>query len=435
MSSPEGGAREDGVSGTATVLWGALWADNPFAGKLIILIIIVLLVRAVLVGLRQLARYREERVDLRRVAHTLEEWRQAGAAAEAGDDQEEAEDATDEEASDQSSGDEEAATEAAPAVPAESFAVRHPHLIARDRLLEGIRRTSLVGERIVAIFKMRAYRVKVSLDTLQQLAVRRDESIPGSGFLSFAASLAMLLGILGTFIGLAAMVQQIHLGLPRDAQAIELDLWASSIEHLKSVLGGMKTAFSTSLFGMGTAVVASSLDYRVRRARKELFEVLERLTAEELLPATVPSVEDELLLERVSFQLEESFQRLDEVARLNRETLGDLTATQEAFVEIVDEVRGITRAQAARNLDSLIDQVGRANEAVLRVAEQLPRIASSMDSTGERIERLVREATWQVPIPRSSDGERILGLAPSRWLVVLAAVAIGLFLLQILGAG
>jgi len=423
------------MHGELVLVWGALWTENPLPGKLIILAILGLLLRGVLIGNRELKRYAEEKVYLRRMAETLAEWRHTIAVRDAYDQPMEqhpaaatagAEGALAEESTGKTSLEPQGAT---------GDLGRHPHLIGEDPLLEGIRRTSLVGERALAIFKMRTYRVKVNLEILQQLTIRRDESAPGWGYLPFAANLAMMLGILGTFIGLAVMVQQIHLGLPRDPQGAALDTWVSSLSNLKSVLGGMKTAFSTSLLGIVTAVVASSLDHRVRSERKALFEGLERLTAEELLPATVPAVEDELLLERVSFQLEESFSRLDEIVRQNRETLRDLTATQEAFVEIVGEVRSITRGQSARNLDSVIDLAGNANEAVLQVAAQLPKLASSMEATGLRIERLVRESVRHHSSANPVRTGRLLGLQPKSWVAILLALAVGLVLLQMVSLG
>jgi len=430
------------MTATLNLLWNAVWAENPLVGKVVILVILALLARSLHVGRRLLSRYRRERVELRRVAHMLNEWRREQLSSERGESPTGEEEATannapaeTEESTDATAANVEdhSTTDVEKENPAEGPRYQHPGLIDLDRLREGIRPTSLIGDRIQAIGKMRSYRVRVDIKTLQQLSTRRDESTPGHGFPSFAAGQAMMLGILGTFVGLAAMVQEIHLGLPQAIEAIDLTVWGDSLENLRSVLGGMKTAFSTSLVGMATAIIASFTAYRIRRRRQEVFEELERLTSEELLPATVPAVEDELLLERVSMQLEESFHQLDEISRQNRETLKDLSTAEEVFVDIVDDVRSITRAQAARNLDSLIERLGKTNEAVLRVAEHIPRIATTMQDTGQRIERVVREMSWSTPSTGIS-GDRLLGLKPATWLWVLVALVLGFGLLpRVLG--
>jgi hypothetical protein len=279
---------------------------------------------------------------------------------------------------------------------------------------------------------MRRSRVKIDLDTLQELAVYRDAAAPGQGFAGFAAGLCMLLGILGTFIGLSAMVQQIHLGLPTDPASLTVDSWMVSVQQLGAVLGGMKTAFSTSLIGMAGAIVASIIAFRLGHRRRAVFEDLERFTAAELIPATVPTVEDEVLIAQVSRQLDDSFSRLDEIYRQNQEALEDLTAAQHAFVAIVDQIRDISRGQAARNLDGVLAQLAQSNEAVLAVSRQIPGIVTAFETAA----RGLREATvpqWKTEPARPSAGP-IFGLHPVTWLRIFVAVAALLGLAHLLTA-
>lgn len=424
---------------TLQLVWDSLWSANPIPGRLIVLVIVAVVAKAAFETRRQLNRYWREDREIRRVSQSLGEWRADGAASVDAD-EEETDTQADEkatEASSEASGNErnppEARTEKEPGNATVMALPHHPGLIDLDHLINSVDPSSLIGDRIRAIAKMRLYRVKVDLDTLQELALYRDAAAPGHGFPGFAAGLSMMLGILGTFIGLAAMVQEIHLGLPTDTTNLTPDSWMSSVHQLGMVLGGMKTAFSTSLVGMTGAIGASAAAFQIGHRRHKVFEALERLTAAELIPATVPAVEDEVLLAQVSRQLDDSFSRLDEIYRQNQEALKDLTAAQQACVAIVDEVRDITRGQAARNLDQILGQLAQSNEAVLAVSRQIPRIVSTFDTTARGIRESAERLMWSPSAARTEAG-KVLGLRPSTWLAILIGLAATLSLTKMLGA-
>ena len=434
---------------TAHLLWDSLWGANPLPGRLIVLAVVAVVALAVVQGRRHLARYRREERQIERVSRYLAEWRAEGAAAPGVDEAEaEATGEHEEEAGDDEAGDtgapedpedetrdavDEVSTAEAPGSRAAGAPRPHPGLVDIDQLIHAIGPGTIIGDRIRAIAKMRLYRVKVDIDTLQELALYRDAATPGQGYPAFAAGLSMMLGILGTFLGLAAMVQEIHLGLPTATAELTLDSWMSSVEHLGTVLGGMKTAFSTSLVGMAGAILASTIAFRLGRRRRQVFEALERVTAAELIPATVPAVEDELLLAQVSRQLDESFTRLDEIYRQNQEALQDLTAAQEAFVAIVDEIRDITRGHAARNLDEILGQLARSNEAVLEVSRQIPGVVSVFETTARGLRDSAGELQWSA---RSAleRGRAVLGLRPAVWAAIFGALVVILGLARVLEA-
>jgi hypothetical protein len=446
---------------TLELLWSSLWAANPWPGRVVIVSIVSVVAVAILLGWRQLARYSLEERAIQWVSEFLRSW--GGRRAESGgrdrddadsDPRPESEDDETvdpqvplEEASDgaEEDGDEAATENPEPSTeevveasprddPSET---REPDRLMTELLGEVCAHhrfgESLIGDRIRAIDEMRRYRVKVDVDTLQDLALYRDAAKTGHGFPSFAAGLSMMLGILGTFLGLAAMVQEIHLGLPSETANLSLDSWMSSVQQLGSVLGGMKTAFSTSLVGMTGAILSSSVAYWIGHRRRQVFELLERMTAAELVPATVSAVENESLLARVSNQLEDSFSRLDEIYRQNQDALKDLTGAQEAFVEIVDEVRDITRGQAARNLDGLLGQLAPASESVLAVSRQIPRVVSTFESTAREL-RASAEQIHRSAVRSASRPDLVLGLRPVTWLAIIGAAVVLVGLARVLNA-
>ncbi len=382
-------------------LWTSGWSDNTIPGRVIVAAILLIAVLSWRAFRVHRARYRREERNLSRTIQGLMDWRREEADVGDLDAQEDGPVAT-EDGEDVEDSNAAVVKEVVYEAPAERA------LIDLGRLKEGLAAQSLVWQRLSAIETLRAHRVRVNVDTVQQLAVARDGAEKALAFPAFAAGASMLLGILGTFFGLAIMVQQIQLGLPESEAVVSFESWNASIENLRTILGGMGTAFSTSLIGMTSALVSTTQDYRLRAMRSRFFERFERFTTEELLPASVPAVDDESLLERVTFQLEQSFDRLESIHGHNRRTLEELTGAQEAFVTIVDEIRAITRSEAARDLDRVVEQLAETNRSVLKVVEQLPGVGAAVQrGARELVGRIESSLSVSSPGRTESSGLRL----------------------------
>lgn len=364
--------------------WLGIWAENSVPGKVIILLIVFLAVRAWIQGRRHLGRYHREGLQLSYVMTRLEHLRQP-AAKTAESPSADGENEKKEEDGEKKDGED--ARWKSLARPGQVGAVE----VATLR--EGVDPKSLIGERLVAIEKMRGHQVKVNLRTLQQLTSAREAASKGLTAPSFTAGIAMMLGILGTFLGLSMMVQQIQFSLPSDSGGVTLESWTDAFANISTVLAGIKTAFSTSLVGMVSAIWLSLLAARLSRVQAALLEQLERFTTEDLLPATAPTAEDESLLERISLQLENSFLHLGEVSQDNRDVLRNLTGAQAAFADIVEEIRLITKNEASRDLERVVAELVKTNAAVLSVVEKLPGIAHAVEAGQERF--LQRMSPWR----------------------------------------
>ncbi len=352
-------------------LWHGIWADNSDAGKFIVLIILALLGWAFRTGFRHIARYRREEENLSQAITKLQEVAARRLPASGGDS----------EAGAVEGGTPEAG--AAAADPPLDAGHVSPADLATLRV--DLAPESLIAERFQAIEKLRTRQVRVNPNALQQLSLSRDDARPGMAVPGAVAGLATMLGLLGTFIGLAVMVQQIQFVLPQSSGSVTVGSWTQSVENVSHVLGGIKTAFSCSLVGIVCSILASLINFRLRSSQALFFEHLERFTIEELLPAAVPAVEDESLLDRVSLQLENSFTRLDDIYRQNQDALKDMTGAQRAFLDIVEEIRKITRGEASRNLEGVLEQISQTNRSVLTVADQLPKIVSAVENGQRRL--------------------------------------------------
>lgn len=392
-------------------LVSSLWTENSTAGRLIVALIFFLALRAWFHGRRHLRRYRREGRQLGVVATDL--------AALCQPLKETAQDTEEQPATEAG-----AVNETGDGVP-QLKSLARPNLqgsVDVSVLRARVDQKSLIGERLAAIEKMRLHQVKVNLRTLQRLTLAREDSEKGLRIPSFTAGIALMLGIFGTFLGLSIMVQEIQFSLPQDGANVTLESWTDAFHNIRTVLAGIKTAFSTSLAGMACAIWLTFLASRVHQTQAAYLECLERFTAKELLPATVPATEDESLLEKVSLQLENSFLYLEEVFAHNRDVLQDLTGTQASFVDIVEEIRLITKNEASRDLERVVGELTKTNQSVLAVVEKLPGIVQAVESAQERLFRGI--SPWRQTVGGLTRlwNDRFLGFIPGA--VVLVVVSL-----------
>ncbi len=174
---------------------------------------------------------------------------------------------------------------------------------------------------------------------LDSIGVRMDE---GREMGRYIGNLLVFLGLLGTFWGLLETVNAVAdtiSGLAATNGPAE-DAVAQLITNLKEPLGGMGTAFSSSLFGLGGSLVVGFLDLQAGQAQNRFYTDLEDWLAgmtetvrvgggdgakyagdsEEVL-AALKSVETALAAAaeaQVRTQVEQSAELRDEIRALNR---------------------------------------------------------------------------------------------------------------------
>lgn len=208
----------------------------------------------------------------------------------------------------------------------------------------------------------------------------------------------MMIGLLGTVFGLSIMVQHIGAALPTDPfDAAQVEKWR---HEFQDVLGAMRTGFSSTLAGLLSAIALGWLNHRLAHAQSAFLDRLDRFTTEELLPATVPSTDDENLPEKVSLQMEGNFKRLDEVAKNNEATLRELSSVEKGFIEIVDTIRKTTRSEASDHIQGLVGKLSGVlenmavpNQSVVNVTEGMARMLQRAEAVNtasvSRVDRLI----------------------------------------------
>lgn len=256
-------------------------------------------------------------------------------------------------------------------------------LIDIRKLKEGVKQKSIIYKRLETIEKLREYRVKISVDFLQQDALNSEASRLGTTLPGFSKNLAMILGLCGTFIGLAFMVTKISMLMPNpNALTFSISGLKSSIANMETVFQGIKTAFSTSIVGIITTIICIYLDFRIHRNQTAFFHKLERFTVEKLIPVTVPPVQSEHPLENIAIHLQDSFDNLEFIITQNKDTIESLSTIQGSFKTIVDEVRDITKREASRNFEGVLTLLNKTNESITGIVKQWPKIVEVVKGQG-----------------------------------------------------
>jgi hypothetical protein len=269
-------------------------------------------------------------------------------------------------------------------------------------LAEGVPADSLVGDRLQTIARMKQARAKVNVDALQQSSILKESAQWTLSFPGYVVGLVMMLGLFGTFIGLSLMVVDIQHALPAGGAQADATQWAASVSSLGRILAGKKTAFSATLAGLFFSIVVSAFNFGLARAQSNVYGQLERFTAEELLPATIPAFDDETPWEKLSLQLGDSFEHLRELTAEQTRSADQMLAVEKTFGTIIGNIETLTQRAATAPLQAMtgeitnvITQVANVNGAVIGLTEKLPAIVNAFRQAQQSTLREIATAMQQ----------------------------------------
>lgn len=375
-------------------LFDVIWGANSDVGRGLVLIIVAVAIYATRCAIIHTGRYRRfETANLACVERALEE----------------------------------AQTHNDVSTPRDEQRSRLAKIVAIDRLRESAKPNSIIGDRLTLLAQLRASQVKVSVSALQEISLARESSLGSLRFPGFAVGLLMLIGLLGTFIGIAMIVQHISVSDNSTLEAVR--------GQIGGALVGMKTKFSTTMVALFCAILLSLLNFRLAQVQSAFFERLDRFTNAQLLPATIPAIEDETLLEKISLQLENSFSRLDDLAKQNVDHSVEINAIQSGFASVVQNLRDTMRSDSPERiqmvigkLSAVLEQIVGMNESVRGMVASVPAAIASMNDSMKQ----VAEALPEVPrrLQQQPAAANMLGpliREPSGW-PIQAKIMVGVLI-------
>jgi len=254
----------------------------------------------------------------------------------------------------------------------------------------------LVGDRclrILGVVKQGSGSVTEAAGVLSDADAQAEE---GRGALVlYLIGVMVFLGLIGTFWGLLMTVS----GVKDVLAAMEperVDDATAFIAELKSsiggLLGGMSTAFSTSLFGLGGSVVLGFVDVQTRQARSRFLADLDRFVVSVFLPAVSPrrkiapagivstegpeSTGDQLYHIALQETFEENLRKLTDV-------IAAQSSNDERVTNSLVEMKGL--------LENLREEEVRTREAIKSANQAQGDLIERADNLGRHMERLVNE--------------------------------------------
>lgn len=262
------------------------------------------------------------------------------------------------------------------------------NLVQIETLQEPVQSSkSLIADRLKTISELRKASVKVNVNSLQQMSLLKESSIISLAIPGYVVGMAMMLGLLGTFVGLALMAQKLQV-LSGSTRAMNLP---DMRRDLGEVTIGLKTGFSASLLGLACSITVSAFNFVLARVQSRFYDELERFTTKELLPNTVPAVEDGNLLEDVSQQLSNGFARLETITQEHTQNVEHFKSIEEAFGQIIENIKELTHREAGVNqadvisgMTSIINQLTEVNQTVVTLTQHIPNLVTSFQKTQQR---------------------------------------------------
>lgn len=188
---------------------------------------------------------------------------------------------------------------------------------------------------------------RLSLSTLSMrslldgIASRLDESRDIS---RYTIGLLVFLGLLGTFWGLLGTVESIRDvigGISVNAGADVAAMFSKLKSGLEAPLGGMGTAFSSSLFGLAGSLALGYLDLQAGQAQNRFYNELEEWLSSltRLSSGALPGDGDQSVPAYVQALLEQTADGLSELQRTIAKGEESRETTNRALLAMTDQLR------------------------------------------------------------------------------------------------
>lgn len=245
--------------------------------------------------------------------------------------------------------------------------------VARRPGHEFTRTPRLLGS-LAALLRERRARMSLSASSsrsiLDSVAARIDEA---RDITRYIVNLLIFLGLLGTFYGLAttvpAVVDTIRSLAPHEGQT-GVEVFESLMTGLEAQLGGMGTAFSSSLLGLAGSLVVGLLElfagHGQNRFYRELEEWLSGVTRLSLGAVDADGQVDQVAVAGILAQVVDRLERLEE----RDQTVGtDVLRGIDALAEAVAGIMG-RAAEERQRTEALLGRIAEGQQSIAAALQE-----------------------------------------------------------------
>ncbi|MFT3690280.1 biopolymer transporter ExbB [Paenirhodobacter sp.] len=236
---------------------------------------------------------------------------------------------------------------------------------------------------------------------LESVATRIDE---GRDFTRYVTSLLIFLGLLGTFYGLATtvpgVVDTIRALAPKNGESAA-DVFSNLMTGLESQLGGMGTAFSSSLIGLAGSLVVGLLELFATHGQNRFYRELEEWISS-ISRLSFASGEGEGEGSIVAEILDHMAEQMDELKMLFAQGEAARSQTEARLSQLSQAFEGFAHDAAAGAEDRARQSAALAGmvQGQERLADVLTRLADQGAATEGEAEVRMRLRSIDVQLPR-----------------------------------
>jgi len=243
---------------------------------------------------------------------------------------------------------------------------------------------------LAALLRARGKRMKISTSSarsiLESVVTRIEEA---RDITRYIVNLLIFLGLLGTFYGLAttvpAVVETIRSLAPQDGEG-GVEVFSRLMTGLEAQLGGMGTAFSSSLLGLAGSLVVGLLElfagHGQNRFYRELEEWLSTITRLGFSSAEAADTGEAGETAALVGVLDQMAQQMDALQAVVARSEAERAEGEDRLAGLAQAMDRLSERMSER-LEADAQSTGASARALAQIAEGQERVISALEGRGE----------------------------------------------------
>ena len=249
---------------------------------------------------------------------------------------------------------------------------------------ENISSESIIGKTISSIILLKNKGLKINIPVIREYIFFSEYTNKGLNNLRFLGSQSMLLGMLGTFIGLIIMISELSGSLANIKEGGILQ----GIKDVQNSLNGVQTAFLTTLFGLLASLLVSFLKKIIDQKFDDFFKQYDFFLFQRIVPYALNLNEQEghAIISEMTRELNSSFKEINSSLQKNEKIISGLNHIHTKFDQIITNVKNITNDESSK-IPTIIGSLTEVNHSVVQIVDDYEKRLNHLESIQKTNER------------------------------------------------